>query len=283
MTAPGRRGLIAALLIALPVLVGLGYSLLASLGLAGPGARGFATGRLLAVLAEPAVWRGVLWSLGVATVSTLLATAGAVGVSVLFRGPSRSHRFARLLALVPLPIPHLAAAVAGLLILGQSGLLSRVAATAGWIDGPGGMPALVYDRLGVGLSLTLAWKEFPFLALVAFSVLATRGAALEEVARSLGAPPSAVFRRVTWPLLWRGLLPAVIAVFVFVFSTYEATAVLAPSDPLALPLLTLERYTDADVGRRGDAFVLVLVGMAVSLLAVAFHEWTRSRWERLHR
>jgi ABC-type Fe3+ transport system permease subunit len=72
----------------------------------------------------------------------------------------------------------------------------------------------------------------------------------------------------------------VVAAFVFVASTYEATAVLAPSDPLALPLLTLERYTDADLSRRGDAFVLVLLGMTVSLLAVAAHEWARSRWDR---
>lgn len=283
MTSPGRRGLFAALLIALPVLVGVGYSLLASVGLAGPGAAGFAPRRLLTVLGEAAVWRGTLWSLCVATISTALASAGAVLVGVLFRGAGRGDHLARLLATLPLPIPHLAAAVAGLLVLGQSGLLSRLAGSAGLISGPGAMPALVYDRLGVGLSLTLAWKEFPFLALVAFSVLATRGAALEEVARSLGASPLAVFRRVTWPLLWRGLLPAVVAVFVFVFSTYEAAAVLAPSDPLALPLLTLERYTDADLGRRSDAFVLVLVAMAVSLLAVAFHEWTRSRWERLQR
>jgi molybdate transport system permease protein len=103
---------------------------------------------------------------------------------------------------------------------------------------------------------------------------------LEEAARTLGANPAAVFRRVTLPLLWRGLLPATVAVFVFVAGAYEAAAVLAPSDPLALPLLTLERYTDANLSRRSDAFVLVLVGMAVSLLAVVAHEWARNRWER---
>jgi putative spermidine/putrescine transport system permease protein len=187
---------------------------------------------------------------------------------------------ARLFAVLPLPIPHLAAAVAGLLLLGQSGLLARLLASFGLVTDPGAMPALVYDRFGLGLILTLAWKELAFLALVAFSVVATRGSRLEEVARTLGAKPFEVFRRVTWPLLWRGLLPAVVAVFVFVASTYEATAVLAPSDPLALPLLTLERYTDADLSRRGDGFVLVLLGMAVSLLAVAAHEWARSRWDR---
>ncbi|MBA3895211.1 MAG: ABC transporter permease subunit [Gemmatimonadales bacterium] len=280
MTGASRRGLLAALAVALPVLVGVGYSVLASLGLTGPGAAGGGAARLAAVLGEPVVWSGLAWSLWVAAASTALAAAGAVVVAAMFRRGARTDRMARLFAVLPLPIPHLAAAVAGLLLLGQSGLLARLLASLGLLESPGGMPALVYDRAGLGLILTLAWKEFAFLALVAFSVVATRGERLEEVARTLGARPAAVFRRVTWPLLWRGLLPAVVAVFVFVASTYEATAVLAPSDPLALPLLTLERYTDADLTRRGDAFVLALLGMAVSLLAVAAHEWARSRWDR---
>jgi putative spermidine/putrescine transport system permease protein len=280
VTSASRRGLLAALAVALPVLVGIGYSVLASLGLTGAGAAVAGPARLIAVLAEPAVWAGLAWSLWVAAASTALAAAGAVLLAALFRRESGLDRMARLFAVLPLPIPHLAAAVAGLLLLGQSGLLARLLASFGLVTDPGAMPALVYDRFGLGLILTLAWKELAFLALVAFSVVATRGSRLEEVARTLGAKPFEVFRRVTWPLLWRGLLPAVVAVFVFVASTYEATAVLAPSDPLALPLLTLERYTDADLSRRGDGFVLVLLGMAVSLLAVAAHEWARSRWDR---
>jgi putative spermidine/putrescine transport system permease protein len=280
VTRASRRGGLAALAVALPVLVGVGYSVLASLGLTGAGAAGAGTARLAAVLREPVVWAGLAWSLWIAAASTALAAVGAVLLAALFRREAGLDRMARLFAVLPLPIPHLAAAVAGLLLLGQSGLLARLLASLGLLTDPGAMPALVYDRAGIGLILTLAWKELAFLSLVAFSVVATRGERLEDVARTLGARPVEVFRRVTWPLLWRGLLPAVVAVFVFVASTYEATAVLAPSDPLALPLLTLERYTDADLSRRGDAFVLVLLGMAVSLIAVAAHEWARSRWDR---
>jgi putative spermidine/putrescine transport system permease protein len=280
VTRATSRGLLAAFAVSLPVLVGVGYSTLVSLGLTGPGAVEPGLARIAAVLGEPAVWTGLAWSLWIAAASTAVAAAGAVVIAALFRGTAGRDRLARLFAVLPLPIPHLAAAVAGLLLLGQSGLLARLLAALGLLAGPAGMPALVYDRAGLGLILTLAWKEFSFLALVAFAVVATRGDRLEEVARTLGAAPLAVFRRVTWPLLWRGLMPAVVAVFVFVASTFEAMAVLAPSDPLALPLLTLERYTDADLARRGDAFVLVLVGMAVSLLAVAAHEWARSRWDR---
>src|SRR5690606_1769776 len=108
------------------------------------------------------------------------------------------------------------------------------------------------------------WKEFPFLVLLAFSVLTTRGTDLEETARSLGAKPIQVVRHVTVPVLWRGLLPGAVAVFTFALGSYEAAALLAPSDPLALPLLIEERYTDSNLARRADAYVLALVAAGAS-------------------
>ena len=98
-------------------------------------------------------------------------------------------------------MPHLVAALIFVLLLGQSGLLARALHAAGVADAQGVLPALVYDPRGIGFVLALAWKELPFLALLAFSVLATRGPGLEETARSLGAGSGAVFRRVTWPVL----------------------------------------------------------------------------------
>ncbi|HEU4700158.1 MAG TPA: ABC transporter permease subunit, partial [Gemmatimonadales bacterium] len=163
----------------------------------------------------------------------------------------------------------------------QSGLLARLGHAAGLVATPADMPPLVYDRWGIGLVLTLAWKETPFLALLAVSVLATRGRALEEAARGLGAGTAARLRRVTLPLLWRGLLPGVIAVFVFAAGSFETALLLAPSDPLALPLLTAERAENLGLDARADAFVLALLAFAVAALAVAAHEWARARWEGL--
>jgi ABC-type spermidine/putrescine transport system permease subunit I len=273
------RALAAALVVAAPVALGVAYSTAGALGLAGAGAPGLTTERVARVLGERTVWAGVAWTAWVAAAATALAVAGAVLVAVAFRGAGRADRVARALAVVPLPIPHIVAAATGVLILGQSGLLSRLGAALGLVHTPRDMPALVYDQWGLGLILTLAWKELPFLALVATSLLATRGAALEEAAQTLGAGRWATLARVTWPVLWRGLLPAAIAVFTFAFGSYEAAALLAPSHPLALPLLTLERYTDADLARRGDAYVLTLLGLAVGAALVALHEWARAQWE----
>lgn len=280
----GRRGgslqsagLGAALLVAAPVLVGVGYAALAATGWIG-GEGGGSLERVRRVLAERAVWEGLAWSVWVAGAATLISTVLAMLLASAFRSRSRLDRAARTIALVPLPIPHVVAALLAVLILAQSGLLGRAAFALGLAEAPASVPPLVYDRWGVGLILALVWKETPFLALIAFSVLARRVVALEDAARTLGASPGQVLRRVTAPVLWRGIMPAAVAVFAFAAGSYEAAALLAPSDPLALPLLTMERYTDAALDRRADAFVLVLLGTGVAVAAVAVHEWLRRGW-----
>jgi putative spermidine/putrescine transport system permease protein len=276
MTRAERGGLLAATLVAGPVLVGLVYAVLGAADLTGVGASGrVSLDRTISVLSQESVWRGTAWTLWVALSSTLIATGGAIVLAVSFRSTASLDRVARTLAIVPLPIPHVVAGVMGVLILGQSGLLARLAHALGLITSPGEMPALTFDPLGVGLILTLVWKEIPFLSLIAFSVLASQGSQMEETARTLGAGRWETLRRITIPILLRGMLPAAVAVFAFAAGTYELALLLAPSDPLALPLQTMERYTDSSLLRRGDAFVLALLAMAIGAAAVALHEVAR--------
>ncbi len=277
-SAPGAAlaGLVAA-----PVVVGLGYSAAAAIGLAGPAARGLSLVHIDRVMRDATVWRGLAWTIYAAALATALATAAAVAVAIGFRGTGIGDRLARIAALVPFPIPYVVAAAGAVLVLGQSGLLARLAAAAGVIHDPSGFPPLVLDRPGLGFILTFAWKEVPFLTFVAVSVLATRGQQLEETARTLGASPAATLRRVTVPLLWRGLAPAVVLVFIFIAGTYEGAALLGPTDPLPFAVATYERYQALDLTLRGDGFVLTLLGLILGLAAVAVFEWTRARAERL--
>jgi ABC-type spermidine/putrescine transport system permease subunit I len=173
------------------------------------------------------------------------------------------------------------AAALGLWTLGQSGEIARILAAAGIVHTPAEVPALVYDHWGIGLVLTMAWKEFAFLAVVATTLLSSRAHDVEDAARTLGARPLQVFIRITWPMLWRGFLPAIIAVFIFIVGNYEVAALLAPSEPLMLPLLVADRAADPELARRGDAYVVSLILLGIAALAVVAHEWTRARWEPL--
>ncbi len=268
-------------LVAAPVLVGIAYAAAASAGLVGPGAGAASSVRVIRVLSDGETWSGLMWSVGVAAVATVAATAGAIAIAVCFRGSGLTDRVGRALAAAPLPLPHLVAAALAVWVLGQSGMLARIAFNLGWIAAPSAMPALIYDRWGAGLVLTMAWKEMAFLSIVATALLSTRTAVAEEAARTLGAGRWETLRRVTIPVLWRGLVPAVVAVFIFVVGSYEAAALLAPSSPLALPLLVAERAADPDLARRGDAHVVALLLLGLGIVAVIAHEWVRARWESL--
>lgn len=259
-------GAMAAVLVT-PVLVGTGYSVLAALRLVGAGAGSASLDALARVLGDGATWRSAGWTVATATLATVLATAGAIGVAIGLR----ATRGLRALLSLPLAVPHAAGALAFLLLLGQGGMLARLAAAAGIIATPAQFPPLVYDRAGIGLVLAFAWKEFPFLAISALAILETRGDGLEEAARTLGAPRTEILRRVTLPLLWRGLLPVGIAALAYLLGQFEMAVLLGPGDPLPLPVLTWERATDPDLGRRADAHVLALLALGLAGLLAFLH------------
>ena len=267
----------AGLLLAAPAAVGALYSLLSAVGLAGARAAGFTLHPAAAVLGDAQTWRSLLWTLGVAAVATALSVAIACAVAVWLRARPWWLRVAAL----PLAVPHAAAALAMLLVLGQSGWLSRLAVAIGLTTAPAEFPALVYDPAGVGLVIAFAWKECPYLLLTAVAVLSTQAEDFEDVARTLGASPSQVFRRVTWPLLWRGLAPAVIATVAYLVGQYEMPALLAPGDPLAYPLLAYERSVDPTLSRRAEAHVLGLLALVLAVALVAGHAWWHARQESM--
>lgn len=272
-----RHALAVGTVLVLPVAVGFTYALLGATDVIGGMGQSAGLARMERVLTEPAVWRGTAWALWVAIASTTLAALVAVLLSLVYAGTTRTDRLARAFMNVPLAFPHLVAATVGLLVLGQSGMLARILMCAGVITTSAQMPELVADRFGIGVILTLMWKETPFLLLINAAILSGHGGGYQEVARTHGASRWQVLQRVTWPLLWRGMSPALVAVAVFSFGSYETMVLLAPSNPLALPLLTAERYIDPALTQRNDAFVLALLGIVIGLIAVAVHEGIRSR------
>lgn len=264
-------GYVAIAIVSAPVLVGCLYSAASAFGLAGAGARGFDTARVSRVYADAETWRSVGWTLYTAGLATVIASVLALVISVRLQR-SAAGRF---LATLPIAVPYVATGLAALLMLSQSGLLARLAFAMGLIAQPSDFPALVYDRPGVALVLSYVWKELPFLTLTALAVLDTGGSALTDAARTLGASAKATFRRVTLPLLWRGIAPAAIAAFAYLVGQYELAVLLAPSDPLPLAVLTYERAQDADLTRRGDAHALGLLAMTLCGALVVWHERAR--------
>ncbi len=282
MTHGGTRGLGRAasalmVLVVAPILVGTCYAAGAALGLMGAGSSGFSVQRVVDVLVRGETWLSLAWTVFVAGSATVAAVATVVwSVGALWESP-----MGRRLAVLPLAIPHVAGALGILLLVGQSGLLARFAFALGWIQLPSDFPAIVYDRFGIGLAIAFFWKEFPFLALTAFAIRSGISADLIEAARSLGASAAQVERAVVRPLVLRGVMPATISVFAFLLGQFEMASLLGPSAPPAFAVLTFERTADPMLARRGEAYVLALLAMALTALLVwAYNRVSRDIAER---
>lgn len=228
--------------------------------------------------------REFLTSLGltfyIATASTLLAITLGVGAALVLRRTGPGRRVFAFLFQLNLPVPHLVGAVMMLFLLGQSGFLARIAHAVGAIDEPAQFPALLFDPWALGVIAEFAWKEVPFIGLIALAILATVGEDYEEVAASLGASRWQRLRHVTLPLVLPGVLAASVIVFAFTFGTFEVPLLLGGSFPQTLPVLAFRRYTGFDLSERPEAMAISVVMVVVVLVCTVSYMWLARRYLR---
>lgn len=215
------------------------------------------------VLSDPA-FLGSLWlTFRIALISTVLSTVVAVCVALVLRHAFLGSRLTTLIYQIPLSVPHLVAASGIVLLVSQSGIISRIGAGVGWIDQPADFPVLVFDRPGIAIVLTFLWKEAPFIGLVVLAVLKSIGPQYEEVARTLGASAWQRLVYVLGPMIMPGVLSASVIVFAFTFASYEIPLLLGVRSPTTLPVLAFRQYQDPDLALRPEA-------MAISVILAVF-------------
>ncbi len=232
------------------------------------------------VLQSPDFARSLALTIYVAGVSTFIATVLSLALALLLRRTFRGARPLRLLVQLPLPVPHIVAAIGVTLLLTQSGLVARLLNTLGLVAAPDDFPALVYDRAAVGMIVTYVWKEIPFITLVTLAALRASGEEPERVARNLGATPWQVLWHVTIPLVAPALLGAATIVFAFTFGAFEVPLLLGQSYPRLLAVEAYMRYQDTDLTVRPAALALNTLIALLTVLAVPPYIWLlrRSGW-----
>lgn len=212
-------------------------------------------------------------TLRVAALSTVLAAMLGMSAALLVRSLGRTRTpflgrlFTRLLQ-VTLPLPHVVAATAMVLLLGQSGTVSRIGYALGLVEVPADFPALTQDAFGWGIVASYVWKEAPFVAVVVLAVLSRQVADAEDAARVLGAGRWQRVRHVLVPAVGPAVGSASVLVFAFTLGSYEVPFLLGRPFPATLPVLAYEGFRDPDLAARPAAaaaavLITVLVGVCV--------------------
>jgi len=166
--------------------------------------------------------------------------------------------FETILAL-PLVMPPVATGLILLRILGRRGFLGRFLDEA------------------LGLEIAFTWKavvvatgvmSFPLLvrsARVAFQEVNPR---LEQIARTLGANDLKVFRSITVPLAFRGILSGVVLAFARALGEFGATILVAGNIPGKTATLSLSIYQAVQLGQDATAYRLLGISTAIAFAAV---------------
>lgn len=220
---------------------------------------------------DPAVRASVALTLRVSLISTAAATALGVGAALLIHSTGRGRRLLAGVFASPLPVPHLVGALAMLLLLSQSGLLSRLSHATGLTDTPGDFPALTADGFGAAIIAEYVWKETPFVGVVVLAALSAGVDELDTAARTLGAGAWQRLRHVVLPLIAPSVAATSVLVFAFTFGSYEVPLLLGGPFPAALPVVALQYHQDVDLASRPEAMAIsVVIAVLVSALVVLY-------------
>ncbi|OBG41962.1 ABC transporter permease [Mycolicibacter heraklionensis] len=212
------------------------------------------------LISSPAATTALQLSLRTAAASTALCVLLGVPMAlVLARSQARVVRVLRPLVLLPLVLPPVVGGIALLYAFGRLGLLGRYLEAAGI--------HIAFTTTAVVLAQTFV--SLPFLVIALEGAARTAGADYERVAATLGARPSAVWWRVTLPLLAPGLISGAVLAFARSLGEFGATLTFAGSlegVTRTLPLaIYLQRVSDADAAA---AMSLLLVAVAAVVVLV---------------
>lgn len=220
------------------------------------------------LLGRPDFLASLGMTLWIALASTGLSSVLAVASALFLRRLIWGRRWAIFAFQFNLPIPHSVGAIAMLLLLGQSGFLSRLSRLVGLSETPADFPALLYDPLALGIILEYSWKATVFIGITVLASLLALGSDYEATAQTLGASAWQRLRHVVLPLVSPSLAAAAVLSFAFAFGAFEVPFLLGQRYPSALPVLAYRSYVDVDLNARPEAMAISMVIATITTLAV---------------
>jgi molybdate transport system permease protein len=211
----------------------------------------------------------IVLSVKVASVAALasLPLGIAVGWALArLRFPGKSLLDA--LVHLPLVLPPVVVGYALLVSFGNQGALGRLFSSFG-ID---------FAFRWTGAALAAAIMGFPLMVrAIRLSIEAT-DRRLEQAASTLGASPWRVFRTITLPLAWPGIVAGAVLAFAKALGEFGATITFVSNIPGETQTLSSAIYGLLQVpGGEAGIWRLALVAVGISLLALLLSEWLTRR------
>jgi putative spermidine/putrescine transport system permease protein len=253
-----------------PLVLGLGYSLLYSLGLIGLMNDGFTLTHWNYLFSSTGAWQSLGYTVIVTVVSLLLSIGSALFLS--WSLIQRPITFKDGLSLfVPMLFPPLIAGFVWYQLLNPAGFLSRLVLAFGLIDQLASFPRWVNDSWNVGIIVTHVYLIFPIFSILFLAQSRKlRMPEMKTLAVNLGSTSGQFFRKVYAPILLQTTKPIIWLYGIFLMGMYEVPLLLGRSAPQAVSVFITEKMTrfnlyDIPVGHAMSVLYTVTILLIVSL------------------
>ena len=167
-----------------------------------------------------------------------------------------------ILVLIPFWTSILVRSYSWMVLLGQEGIVNEALLALGVRDEP---MQLLNTRLAVYMGMIHIL--LPFMILPLYAVMRGIDRNLMRAAENLGAPPSAVFRRIFLPLSLPGVAAGCLLVFILSLGFYITPALLGGQKDVMISMLIQQQISQLKWGF-GAALALVLLILALGIYTV---------------
>lgn len=209
------------------------------------------------------LWISIRTSLVATALTFVLGLTAAYWMSA-YRGRARS--FIDGLFILPLVLPPTVIGFLLLLLFGRNSALGQLLQEIG--------VTIVFSWSATVIAATVV--AFPMMYRASLGALEQVTPTLLDAARTLGASEWRVFRQVTLPLAWPGILAGTVLAFARALGEFGATLMLAGNIPGRTQTMPVAIFFAAEGGEMNRALGWVLLIVAVSLVViVGLGYWSR--------
>ncbi len=253
----------------LPLVAGLGFAVLYSVGLVGVLNNGFTGEHWMMIFSEGNILQSFLYSAAIAIVSLIISVSLALPVSLKHHQSFRKGLLSYLIYM-PLAFPGIVAAFFFFQFLTKSGVVSRLLFQLRLISSIDQFPDLINDTFGIGMIATHVFLSFPFFVLLFVNIIKTeRIVEYQQLASTFAATKWQSLFRVSIPMLLQKALPNIILYFIFIFGAFEVPLLLGRSNPEMVSVLAvrkLQRFNLLDIPQGYAIAVLYTIFVFILLV-----------------
>lgn len=260
------------LLAVLPLLLGIIYALLYSVGLIGLISKGFTLDHWTKTLTNFELWLSLGYTIYIALVTIALTIIGALSLTLYFKKDFKKG-LAGFSLYVPLAFPAIVVAFLVFQLASQSGFFARILFQLGLISKYSAFPEVINDPYGIGIIAAHVFMALPFFTLYFINLYDNENIEeLSQVGLTLGASRVAQTHRIVIPILLRRAFPTLTLYTIFVMGSYEIPLILGRQSPQMISVLVIRKLRKFSLSTIPEAYIIALIFIAIiiGLLIILF-------------